>query len=149
MHINTPYDDEYPTCVYTHAWLRVMSEDLQPESVTLLLGIQPTHTQVRGGLPGPTSTQPHKFGGWFLESAGQVQSLDSRRHLDWLLTQLQVKAAAIEKLIDQGYLVDLCVRWDSIGHGGPTLTPTQMTQLGELGIELWFDIYFAEQDDAG
>lgn len=103
MFTETPYDDEYPTCVYTHAWFRVMSEDLQPESVTLLLGIQPTRTQVRGDLPGPISGQPHKFGGWF--------------------------------------------RWDSIGHGGPTLTPVQMTQLGELGIELWFDVYFAGEED--
>ena len=149
MRTTTPYDDEYATCVYTHAWLRVMSEDLQPESVTLLLGIQPTRTQVRGDLPQPTSKHPYQFSGWFLESAGQVQSRDSRRHLDWLLAQLQGKAAAIAKLKDQGFLVDLCVRWDSIGHGGPTLTPTQMTQLGELGIELWFDVYLAGEDDAG
>ena len=148
MRTETPYDDEYGTCVYTHAWLRVMSEDLQPDSITSLLGIQPTRTQVRGDLPQPTSKHPYKFGGWFLESADHVQSRDSRRHLDWLLAQLRGKSAAITQLRGLGYLVDLCVRWDSVGHGGPTLSPTHMEQLGALGIELWFDVYFAGDDEA-
>lgn len=149
MRTETSYDDEYATCAYTHAWLRVMSEDLQPEAVTSALGIQPTTTQVRGGLRSPNSKHTHKFGGWFLESAGHVQSRDSRRHLDWLLSQLHGKATAIAELKDQGNLVDLCVRWDSVGHGGPSLNPTHMVQLGELGIELWFDVYFAGESDAG
>lgn len=148
MRTETSYDDEYATCVYTHAWLRVMSEDLQPEAVTSLLDIQPTKTQVRGGLPRPSSKHPYKYGGWFLESKGQIQSRDSRRHLDWLLDHLHGKAAAITKLKEQGHLVDLCIRWDSVGHGGPTLNPSHMVQLGELGIELFFDIYFAGEDDA-
>jgi len=45
-------------------------------------------------------------------------------------------------------MVDLCVRWDSGGQGGPTLSPSQMGALAELGIELWFDIYFAGNDSA-
>jgi hypothetical protein len=117
----TEYDDEYSTCVYTHAWLRVMGEELQPESVTLLFGIEPTRTQVRGGLPKPTSKHPYKCGGWFLETAGEVQSRDSRRHLDWLLAQLQGKATAVAKLQEQGYLVDLCIRWDSITRRSTSL----------------------------
>jgi hypothetical protein len=37
----------------------------------------------------------------------------------------------------------LCVRWDSkSGEGGPTISPVQMKRLAELGIELWFDVYF-------
>ena len=125
-----------------------MSENLQPDSVTSVLGIQPTKTQLRGGQSRSRPGPPHKNAGWFLESAGQVQSRDSRRHLDWLLTKLHGKAAAIAQLIEQGNLVDICIRWDSIGHGGPTLSPTHMTQLGELGVELWFDVYFAGEDNA-
>lgn len=149
MHAETPYDAEYATCVYTHAWLRVMSEELQPESITSLLGIQPTHTQVRGELPCPTAKRHFKSSRWFLESAGHVESRDSRHHLDWLLSHLQGKAPVIAKLKEQGHLVDLCIRWDSVGQGGPTFNPRQMAQLGELGIELWLDIYFAGNDSAG
>jgi hypothetical protein len=149
MRTETAYDDEYATCVLTFAWLRVMSEHLQPAAVSALLGIEPTHSQTRGDLPNPTSTRPRKYGGWFLESKGAVQSRDSRRHLDWLLNQLQGKEEAIAKLKTDGNLVDLCIRWDSVGHGGPALTPKQMAQLGALDVELWFDIYFAGEDDAG
>jgi hypothetical protein len=126
-----------------------MSEELQPESITSLLGIQPTHTQVRGELPCPTAKRHFKSSGWFLESAGHVESRDSRHHLDWLLSHLQGKAPVIAKLKEQGHLVDLCIRWDSVGQGGPTFYPRQMAQLGELGIELWLDIYFAGNDSAG
>lgn len=143
-----PYDDEYPTCVSTSAWLRVMSELLKPGEVTSSLGIQPSRTQVLGELPHPTSKHPYRSGGWFLESRGHVQSRDSRRHIDWLLWQLQGKAAAIAQLKAEGHLVDACIYWESVGQGGPTLDPSHMVQLGELGIELWFDIYFSGVDSA-
>ena len=149
MHSETPNDDEYATCVSTSARLRVMGETLRPELATALLGVQPTRTQVRGELPSPTSNHPFKYGGWFLESLGQVQSRDSRRHIDWLLQQLLGKATAIAELKAQGHMVDVCVYWESVGQGGPTLGASQMAQLGELGVELWFDIYFARKDSAG
>jgi len=85
MRTDTAYDDAYATCESTFAWLRVMSEDLRPDSVTSLLDITPTHTQVRGKLSGPKSTRKHKYSGWFLESEVHVESRDARRHLDWLL----------------------------------------------------------------
>ena len=148
MHTETPYDDEYATCVSTFVSFRVMSEALSPESVTALLSVQPTRTQVRGELPAPGSKHPFKYGGWFLKSSGHVQSRDSRRHVDWLLEQLTGKAGAIAELKMQRHLVDLCIYWESAGQGGPTLGPSHMVQLGELGIELWFDISFAGKDSA-
>lgn len=40
--------------------------------------------------------------------------------------------------------MDISVYWDSeAGHGGPTLPPALLQRLGNLGIELWFDIYFS------
>jgi Domain of unknown function (DUF4279) len=149
MHSETPYDDQYATCISTSAWLRVMSESLQPERATALLGVQPTRTQVRDELATPASKHPFKYSGWFLESLSHVQSRDARRHIDWLLQQLRGKATAIAELKGQGHTVDVCVYWESVGQGGPTLGATQMAQLGELGVELWFDIYFGGKDSAG
>jgi hypothetical protein len=149
MDTQTPYDDEYATCVSTSAWFRVMSESLQPGVVTARLGVQPSRTQVRGELPQPASKHPFKYGGWFLESKGHIQSRDARRHIDWLLQHLQGKAAAIAQLKTEGHLVDVCVYWESVGQGGPTLNSSHMVQLGELGVELWFDIYLAKEDRAG
>jgi hypothetical protein len=39
--------------------------------------------------------------------------------------------------------MDIACLWDShAGHGGPTLSPDLLRRLADLGIELWFDIYF-------
>lgn len=149
MRAQTPYDDDYATCVSTSTWFRVMSERLEPGAATACLGVQPSRIQVRGELPRPISKHPLKYSGWFLESKGHVQSRDARRHIDWLLLQLQGKAAAIAELKAEGHRVDACVYWESVGHGGPTLDPGHMAQLGELGVELWFDVYFAGEDGAG
>jgi hypothetical protein len=141
------YDDDYATCVKTFAWLRVMNEGLEPESATRILGIEPTRTQRRGELPRPKAKRPLENGGWFLESVDHVESRDARRHLDWILERLRGKADAIAQLKAQGHRIDLCIRWDSVGHGGPTLDPRQMSELGALDTELWFDVYFAGEDD--
>ena len=148
MRTETPYDDEYATCAETHAWLRIMSEQLDPDAVTTRLQVQPTRTQRKGDLPRPGSKHPYKYAGWFLESEGHVKSRDARRHLDWILEQVRGKSNVFESLQAEGHSVDLCIRWDSTGQGGPTLSPTQMRALADLGIELWFDIYFAGDDDA-
>ena len=41
-----------------------------------------------------------------------------------------------------GYRMDIFCYWLSAGgHGGPTLSPAIMRRLGELGLEIGFDIY--------
>lgn len=147
MRTATPYDDEYPTCVKTFVWLRVMSETLDPSSATAALGVQPTRTQFKGTVGIDAALKrPAKYSGWFLDSSGHVVSRDTRRHFDWLLGQLRGKEAALAELRSQGHLVDICCRWDSVGHGGPTLDPEHLKQLGALGVEMWFDVYFASED---
>lgn len=140
-----PYDETYPTCAYTHAWLRIMSEDLDPDKVTDLLKISPTEIQRVGD---PVPSKPGKYyskSGWFLTTVGHITSLDARHHLDWILERVADKQREFDFLLSLGYLRDMCCRWDSkSGHGGPTLSPQQMKILTELNIELWFDIYFDE-----
>ncbi len=36
--------------------------------------------------------------------------------------------------------------WVGIGQGGPALWPRQMLQLGALGLEVWWDVYFNHDD---
>ena len=144
MRIQTPYDEDYGTCEYTHAWLRVMSETVDPDEVTSILGVAPSKVQRRGdskkGKPGFWAK-----GGWFLSTEGVVSSKDARHHLDWILERLGGKRDAFMRLHERGYLIDLCVRWDSLsGHGGPTISPNQMKVLAELEIELWFDVYVGD-----
>lgn len=137
---STPYDTDYGTCSYTHVWLRVMHDSRDPSEVSAALLLQPTSSHLAGAH---VSGKIRRSSAWFLESEGLVESRDARHHLDWLLDQIAGKEQSFANLRLLGYQVDVCCRWDSkSGHGGPTLSPAEMTVLGNLGIELWFDIYF-------
>ena len=147
MRTDTSYDEEYSTCSYAHAWLRIMSEDLNPDEVTEFLGVTPSQIQRVGEPRTNKTTRVNKTSGWFLSTKGVLSSLDARHHLDWLLDHVANKKAEIDALRKRQYLVDVCVRWDSkSGHGGPTLSPKQLLGFGNLGIEVWFDVYFDFDD---
>jgi hypothetical protein len=138
------YDDDYPTCARTYATLRIYHKDLDPESITLNLGIQPTRVQVKGrpvtDSIGMTFNPP--IGGWFLSSKGQVASKDVRRHLDWLLAKLEGRDDALRSLREGGHRIDVTCYWLSAeGHGGPILSPAIMRRFGELEIQVSFDVY--------
>jgi Domain of unknown function (DUF4279) len=150
MRIQTLYDPEYATCHYTHAWLRIMSDDFDLEEVTCLVKATPTETQKKGDLQSAAKQRHYKKTGWWISSEGIISSKDSRDHIDFILSQVTEAGDGFRVLHSRGYLVDLCIRWDSkFGHGGPTLSPIQMSRLAVLDIEVWFDIYFHGDDFAG
>jgi len=147
MRTSQPYDERYATCSYTHAWLRIMGESLDPDEVTCLLEVTPTEIQRSGERLSPETDNVHQYSGWFLSTKGVLTSLDARHHLDWILERVGDKHREFAALRDRGYLLDACCRWDSkSGEGGPTLSPLQMLGFAQLGIELWFDIYFDDRD---
>jgi hypothetical protein len=142
MRTKTEYDENYPTCSYTHAWLRIMSEDLDPDEITKTLGVEPNEMHRAGEPRSPKSKRLNETSGWFISTKGILNSLDSRHHLDWILEKVSTKEKELHSLQSRGYLVDVCVRWDSKGSsGGPTLSPRQLLGFGSLGVEVWFDIY--------
>ncbi|NUS59813.1 MAG: DUF4279 domain-containing protein [Lysobacter sp.] len=142
----TDYIHDYPPCSYTHVWLRVLHEALDPDDVTQLLGLQPTRIVRVGDRVHEKSTRTRTNAVWLLESSDAVESRDSRAHFDWLLDRVGDKGPQLRALAARGYLVDICCKWDSAaGNGGPTFAPAQLSALGNLGIEVWFDIYFDKE----
>ena len=142
------FDPDYASCSSTHVWLRAMHEDLDTDEVTALLGVNPTRVQHASD---PATLKPgHKArpSGWFLESANHVNSRDARDHIQWLLDRIAGSAAVLAELSSRGYLVDICCWTSSWGHGGPTMDPEQMSQLGHLGVDFWFDVNFDCEDSA-
>ncbi len=140
----TPTNDNYETCDKTHVVLRVYSGRLHPSRVTELLGISPTK-HVAAGEPGRVNSLGRapvgKLNGWFLSSEGNVESKDTRRHLDWLIAKLQHSRDAIHRLQarpDIRMSVN-CIWWSRHGDGGPTLWPEQMRALADLNLECSFD----------
>ncbi len=136
------YDDEYKTCAQTYATLCIYG--LSPEDVTAGLGLTATIGQHQGDLRyGARAT----VDGWFLGSKGLVESKDLRRHLDWVLDQLLPQREALEDLVRRGARVAMSCYWlSALGQGGPMVSPTQSKKLGDLGIEIWFDLYVSRAD---
>lgn len=126
------YNDEYPTCQYTHATLRVAHRDLEPSSVWTTLQLDPD-------FMGPKA--------WSMTSENRVVSKDVRRHIDWLLDRLEGREEAIRTLQDKGVEMSVYCLWVSkYGQGGPMLNPETMRRLADLQFELGFEIYFGEGD---
>lgn len=136
--------DDYPTCEETYVTLRVYHESADPASVSSALRLEPSKSQRVGeSYERRGVTRRYKLSGWFLCSEGRVESYDTAKHLDWLLQQLQPRQQAFDTLRAQGWRIDIACLWDShAGHGGPTFPPELLRRLADLGVELWFDIYF-------
>lgn len=89
------------------------------------------------------STNLYPISGWFLTTDGEVESLDSRQHVDWLIQELKGTESAFAQVVDRASKVDIMCFWESKGgHGGPQVSPEQMRELACLGLSLKFDVYF-------
>jgi len=139
------YDDDYSTCAKTYSTLRVFANEINPMEITKTLGISPTESFQKGELHSKGLSR--KANGWFYSTAKLTQSKDTRRHIDLILSALDRKEEAIEVLHQKGCKLDITSYWVSHGQGGPALWPHQMIKLGTLGLEVWWDIYFAHEGE--
>lgn len=145
---NYEYNDSYATCVTTYSTLRVFSESISPDEITGVLQIEPTD-RFRNGESRDKGRFIHKTNGWFYSTEKLSSSKDTRRHIDLILTALEGREEAIQKLLSMGCRIDISSYWGSVGHGGPWLMPEQMLKLGTLGIEVWWDVYLLEDEGEG
>src|SRR3974390_2933822 len=136
------YNDQYPTCAETYSTLRIFSDKIPPDEITRILGIEPTRAFSKGDAYSRRKLE-RKSNGWFYSTKELSKSKDTRKHIDFILAAIDGKEDAIRSLCNQGCKIDLCSYWVSTGQGGPWLVPCQMLKLGNLGIEIWWDVYFA------
>jgi hypothetical protein len=140
------YDDDFGTCARTYATLLIYPVRTDPAAITERLGIEPSSWQRKGRR---IADRPRiaEIDGWFLTTKGRIESKDSRRHIDWILDQIEDAAADLASLREEGARIEVCCYWlSAFGEGGPTISPQQLRQLGALDIELWFDIWFHGDD---
>ena len=135
------FDDDYPSCEETYATLRVFSEASTAADITEALGVEPTEFFSKGDSFGGKG-QLRSHSGWLLSTRGHVTSRDARRHLAWLLERLRAKKDALESLRNSGAELDISCYYVSMGQGGPAMSAEQMLELGNLGLDVWWDIYF-------
>jgi hypothetical protein len=137
-------NDDYPTCEETYVTLRIYHDSADPNEASAILGLEPTKKQMVGDAHENRGvSRTYRLSGWFLCSKSQVESYDSSKHLDWLLSVLQGRHEALDDLRGKGWRMDIACLWDShSGHGGPTLPAALLSRLAATGIDLWFDVYF-------
>jgi hypothetical protein len=134
------YKDDYATCEETYATLRIYHDELEPNAISTRLALAPSKAQKKGDILSSGRTLP--VGGWFLSSKDHVTSKDARRHVVWILDQLNGRDQELERLQNEGYQMDLSCFWASAsGHGGPELDHEIMKRLASLRLNIGFDVY--------
>lgn len=122
----------------------VYRNDLEPSQVSARLDLEPSESWKRGE---PITTKrrqygDHPTGGWLLRSRDNVPSGELDDHLSWMLDHLLPKADPIHALAKDGFDVAIVIALEGAPlGGGPTLTAATLAKLGQLGIEVDFDIY--------
>jgi hypothetical protein len=127
------------------ATLVVLGEELDPDEVTALLGVQPTHAFRQGDRPGPRSP-PSRHGGWMLEVRGQAPD-GPEVQLRKLLMQLPTSDAIWRELRER-YRVNVSFGLHmEAWNRGFTLDPVDLGRIGRMGVPMGFDIYADLEDD--
>lgn len=141
------YKDNYETCERTVVELRMYSDGLSPVEISHCLSIEPSSSVTKGrvltsGMDG--RQRVGQINSWILSSEEHIKSLDPRRHLDWLLDQLNaVKNALLElQRSPEITMYVTCIWWSAFGNDGPRFWARQLTNLGELGLEMEMDVSF-------
>jgi hypothetical protein len=143
-----PYDDDFMSCRETYSTLRVFSDAIPPAEISAALKLEPTSSHLKGEAISPRVNRPRREHGWLLSSEHHVRSRDTRRHIDWILDQLEPCSIAFESLLSRGASVDIFSYWTSAsGQGGPILSPPQFARLARFRLECIYDIYFTPEDD--
>jgi hypothetical protein len=143
------YDDNYRTCLETYATLRITSDTLTPQNISELLTTQPTKSFAIGDLRSSHPNVKKKYyehSGWFYCSKGLIVSRDCRRHIDYVVDASLINESSSNKLKELGCKLDIMVFY-LYTQGGPTLSPLQMRKLANLEVEIWWDLYRADDDE--
>lgn len=132
-------------CIETFATLRIFSTDLYPDKIGEILGVEATHTELLNPNSEYRPRRENHFWSW--ETRQTVNSTDNTEHLAAMIECLDGRAATLQHLRDLGCKIDICNYWVSDGQGGPSLDVEMMGILHELGLPIWWDVYFESEDE--
>lgn len=124
--------------------LRLMGADLEPQEVTLALGLEASSSHRRGDVRKNRAGREYSAyteGLWELHSTLEATaSLD--QHLRSLLGLLRGRHEVIRKLRDEGLRADLLIGiFGSDSNVGFGVSPESLAEIAELGLALEFDVY--------
>jgi hypothetical protein len=126
----------------TDVFLRLEHDSADPDTVTSVLGLAPTHCARRGQQAADGKSDPYPWNVWVLSSAWSVpRRSDVRDHFQWLLASIGSRAAELRTLRNQGHRIAVHCTWiGKGGYGGPDLSPQILRGLADLDLEVYFDV---------
>ena len=132
---------------------RLTGNDLDPDSITELVGLEPRTAYRKGELrtfPDGSFGAPHRFGMWSMSTEGLVaRTEDLDRHLVWLLDRLEPAGEQLRALVDGGYRADFfCGCFMGGWNSGWEVPAGILERIGQLGARIGLDIYGPEEPDA-
>lgn len=134
-------------CLETYATLRIFSASQPPDKVGRILGLQGTVSKPRN----PNSRYRHERERhyWAWSTAGVDQTTDGLSHIGTLIDALRGKESCLQKLREMDCEIDVCCYWVSSGQGGPFLDGSSLSALAQLGLDIWWDVYFGDPSEYG
>ncbi|WP_243358964.1 DUF4279 domain-containing protein [Fundidesulfovibrio terrae] len=130
------------------ATLRIMGDELIPQSITKLLGCEPTSSHTKGQVVGTTSTGKEivrKSGMWRLE-ATDCEPEDLNKQVAEILGKLP-NDPGVWAQISKQFRMDLtCGFFMNESNEGVVISIETLLALGQRGIELDLDIYGPTQN---
>lgn len=129
------------------ATLRFFGPTLDPQTVTALLGHNPSYAH----LPGERRNRvgkPIPHGMWLLTSEKQVESTDPEDHMNWLLDQVEGGAKKLlSYLQSRGAEKDVSCSWEKEGNGGAYFSSALLKRIAAFDLALGITMYFLEESD--
>jgi hypothetical protein len=127
----------------TKVSLLLLSDNLDPESVTSLLGRQPTRSWRAGEMK---FGRPAKFGSWHLNGDPLVPG-DLDTQIRDLLASLSSDIAIWNGLTKQHRADLFCGLFLTESNQGLVLTPDTLAAIAQRGLKLSLDIYGSSDTD--
>lgn len=130
---------------------RISGAELVPDSVTQDLGLEPSIVREVGERRSEGKGWAQALWGYNGLSSDNEHSSDTETAwtsledgLAFLLDKLEPLRSQIDKYKEKYDVVFWCGHFQSSFDGGPTLSAKLLRRLGEFGVELYIDNYFAE-----
>jgi hypothetical protein len=124
--------------------MQLGGEDLDPESISRLIGLKPFSSKKRGeplARPRPGRPTPRARRGGISYSTHSLQSNDINDHFRYLLQAISPVAGEVKLLVDRDHLSwkIVCFFDEPPPNLRAALDPSIANSLDELGIELILD----------
>jgi len=133
------------TCLEVFATLRIFSSSLHPDEISHIIGVNATQSRPIEPNSKYRPRREHHYWGW--ESRSEIQTRDGLDHVRAVIGLLQGREHLLKELREGGCDIDVCCYWVSSGQGGPLLDVPTLGALARLGLEIWWDVYFGEEEE--